>query len=294
MSVSPSPFKGADHPLKGIVLICLAVLLFASHDTLSKYLSAFYPIVMVVWARYVVHTLLMLVVFVPRSGFSAVVRTKRPGLQLLRALCMIGTSLLFTTGLRYIPLAEATAVNFLAPLLVTALSVPFLGERVSRAQWLAVLIGFVGVLIVVRPGGSLFTPAILFPLGSALCFGFYQLLTRKLSGIDSPTTSNFLIGIINSLIMSALLPFFWSTPSLVHGLFMIGLGACGMFGHLLLTQAFRHAAPAMLAPFSYGQILFAGMYGYLIFGHTPDIYGLVGIAVICLSGLAVAWAQRKR
>ncbi|PNV97032.1 DMT family transporter [Pseudomonas protegens] len=294
MSVSPSPFNGAEHPIKGIALICLAVLLFASHDTLSKYLSAFYPIVMVVWARYVVHTLLMLVVFVPRSGFSAVVRTKHPGLQLLRALCLIGTSLLFTTGLRYIPLAEATAVNFLAPLLVTALSVPFLGERVSRAQWLAVLAGFVGVLIVVRPGGALFTPAILLPLGSALCFGFYQLLTRKLSGVDSPTTSNFLTGILNSLIMSALLPFFWSTPTLVHGLFMIGLGTCGMLGHMLLTQAFRHAAPAMLAPFSYGQILFAGLFGYLIFDHTPDQYALVGIAVICLSGLAVAWAQRKR
>ncbi|WP_025127806.1 DMT family transporter [Pseudomonas sp. PH1b] len=294
MSVSPSPFNGAEQPIKGIALICLAVLLFASHDTLSKYLSAFYPIVMVVWARYVVHTLLMLVVFVPRSGFSAVVRTKRPGLQLLRALCLIGTSLLFTTGLRYIPLAEATAVNFLAPLLVTALSVPLLGERVSRAQWLAVLAGFAGVLIVVRPGGALFTPAILLPLGSALCFGFYQLLTRKLSGVDSPTTSNFLTGIFNSLIMSALLPFFWSTPTLVHGLFMIGLGTCGMLGHMLLTQAFRHAAPAMLAPFSYGQILFAGMYGYLIFDHTPDSYGLVGIAVICFSGLAVAWAQRKR
>ncbi|QZI69414.1 DMT family transporter [Pseudomonas protegens] len=294
MSVNPSPFKGAEQPIKGIALICLAVLLFASHDTLSKYLSAFYPIVMVVWARYVVHTLLMLVVFVPRSGFSAVVRTKRPGLQLLRALCLIGTSLLFTTGLRYIPLAEATAVNFLAPLLVTALSVPFLGERVSRGQWLAVLAGFVGVLIVVRPGGVLFTPAILLPLGSALCFGFYQLLTRKLSGSDSPTTSNFLTGIFNSLIMSALLPFFWSTPSFIHGLFMIGLGTCGMLGHMLLTQAFRHAAPAMLAPFSYGQILFAGLYGYLIFDHTPDRYGLIGIAVICLSGLAVAWTQRKR
>ncbi|ROL65452.1 EamA family transporter [Pseudomonas protegens] len=294
MSVNPSPFKGTEQPIKGIALICLAVLLFASHDALSKYLSTFYPIVMVVWARYVVHTLLMLVVFVPRSGFSAVVRTKRPGLQLLRALCLIGTSLLFTTGLRYIPLAEATAVNFLAPLLVTALSVPFLGERVSRGQWLAVLAGFVGVLIVVRPGGVLFTPAILLPLGSALCFGFYQLLTRKLSGIDSPTTSNFLTGIFNSLIMSALLPFFWSTPSFVHGLFMIGLGTCGMLGHMLLTQAFRHAAPAMLAPFSYGQILFAGLYGYLIFGHTPDSYGLIGITVICLSGLAVAWTQRKR
>jgi drug/metabolite transporter (DMT)-like permease len=115
-----------------------------------------------------------------------------------------------------------------------------------------------------------------------------------LSGVDSPTTSNFLTGILNSLIMSALLPFFWSTPTLLHGLFMVGLGTCGMLGHMLLTQAFRHAAPAMLAPFSYGQILFAGMYGYLIFDHMPDSFGVIGIGVICLSGLAVAWGQRKR
>ncbi len=135
MNVPNLLHKSAEQPMRGIALICLAVLLFASHDAMSKYLSGFYPIVMVVWARYVVHTLLMLVVFVPRSGFSAVVRTKRPGLQLLRALCLIGTSLLFTTGLRYIPLAEATSVNFLAPLLVTALSVPLLGERVSRSQY---------------------------------------------------------------------------------------------------------------------------------------------------------------
>ncbi|MDB6049024.1 MAG: integral rane protein family [Pseudomonas sp.] len=293
MSVHNSLVKGTDQPVKAIALICLAVLLFSTHDTLSKYLSAFYPIVMVVWVRYVVHTLLMLVIFIPRSGI-AVIRTKRPGLQLLRAICLIGTSLFFTTGLRYIPLAEATAVNFLAPLLVTALSVPLLKEHVSRSQWAAVLAGFVGVMIVVRPGGALFTPAILLPLGSALCFGFYQLLTRKLSGIDSPTTSNFLTGIFNSLIMSALVPFFWSTPTFGHGLLMLGLGTCGMLGHLLLTQAFRHAPPAMLAPFSYGQILFAGMYGYLVFDHMPDTYGVDGISVVCLSGLAVAWGQRKR
>ena len=294
MSVSDLLHKSSEQPLKGIALIGLAVLMFASHDALSKYLSGFYPIVMVVWARYVVHTLLMLVIFVPRSGFRAVVRTKRPGLQLLRALCLIGTSLFFTTGLRYIPLAEATAVNFLAPLLVTALSVPLLGERVGRGQWAAVIAGFVGVLIVVRPGGALFTPAIALPLCSALCFGFYQLLTRMLSGVDSPTTSNFLTGILNSLIMTALLPFFWSPPTWWHGLFMLGLGTCGMLGHMLLTQAFRHAAPAMLAPFSYGQILFAGMYGYLIFDHMPDTFGVAGISVICLSGLAVAWGQRAR
>ncbi|MEE1921189.1 DMT family transporter [Pseudomonas sp. 148P] len=294
MTVQTATMKGADQPLRGIALICLAVLLFASHDALSKYLSGFYAIVMVVWARYVVHTLLMLVVFVPRTGLSAVVRTRRPLLQLARALCLIGTSLLFTTGLRYIPLAEATAVNFLAPLMVTALSVPLLGEKVTRGQWMAVSAGFIGVLIVIRPGGALFTPAILLPLGSAFCFGCYQLLTRKLSATDSPTTSNFLTGIFNSLIMTALVPFFWSVPSFTHALFMIGLGTCGMLGHMLLTSAFKHAAPAMLAPFSYGQILFAGMFGYLVFDHSPDAYGVVGIAIICLSGLAVAWVQRRR
>ena len=293
MSVQNPLLSGVNQPLRGIALICLATLLFASHDALSKYLSGLFPIVVVVWARYLVHTLLMLAIFVPQTGLSTVIRTKRPGLQLLRALCLIATSLFFTTSLRYIPLAEATAVNFLAPLLVTALSVPLLKEVVTRAQWAAVIAGFIGVLIVIRPGGALFTPAIFLPLISAFFFGLYQLLTRKLSGIDSPTTSNFLAGIFNTLIMSAALPFFWQAPGWIDALFMVGLGTCGMLGHLLLTQAFRHAAPALLAPFSYGQILFAGMYGYLIFDHAPDIFGVVGISVICLSGLAVAWAQRK-
>ncbi len=213
MNASTSLLPASDQTLRGILLICAAVFLFASHDGLSKFLSGFYPIVMVVWARYLVHTLLMVAVFVPRNGL-AVIRSRRPLMQLARALCLIGTSLFFTTGLRYLPLAEATAVNFLAPLLVTALSVPLLKEKVSLGQWLAVLTGFIGVLFIVRPGGALFTPAALFLLGSALCFGLYQLLTRMLANSDSPTTSNFLAGIFNTLIMSLLVPFFWQTPSL--------------------------------------------------------------------------------
>jgi drug/metabolite transporter (DMT)-like permease len=287
-----STLSGVNRPLKGILLVVLATFLFASHDGLSKYLSAFYPVIMVVWVRYLVHTLLMAGIFLPQSGLR-VLRTKRPGLQALRALCLLGTSLLFTAGLRFIPLAEATAVNFLAPLLVTALSVPLLAERVTRRQWIAVLVGFIGVLIVVHPGGELFTPAVLLPLGSALCFSFYQLLTRKLSNIDSPTTSNFFAGLFNTLVMSALVPFFWQVPSLPHGLLMLALGAFGMGAHLFLTQAFRHAAPALLAPFGYGQIVFAGLLGYLVFGHTPDHTSLLGIALICLSGLAAAWQSRR-
>lgn len=288
----PTALNDASQPLRGILLVVVATFLFASHDALSKYLAGFYPIVWVVWARYLVHTLLMMAIFLPQSGLR-VLRTRRPGLQALRAVCLLGTSLLFTTALQYIPMAEATAVNFLAPLLVTALSLPLLGEKVTRGQWVAVLVSFVGVTVIIHPGGALFTPAVLLPFGSALCFCFYQLLTRKLSGIDSPTTSNFFTGVLNTLVMTAIVPMFWQTPSLIHGLMAVALGTCGMTAHLFLTQAFRHAPPAMLAPFSYCQIVFAGILGLVLFGHSPDLAGLVGIALICLSGLGAAWLQRK-
>ncbi|NAN52877.1 DMT family transporter [Pseudomonas protegens] len=288
-----TPLSGTNHPFKGIVLIVLATFLFASHDALSKYLSGFFPVIMVVWARYLIHTLLMVGIFLPQSGLR-VLRSKRPLLQLLRALCLLSTSLLFTSALLFIPLAEATAVNFLAPVLVTALSVPLLGEQVTRGQWLAVICGFVGVLIIVHPGGELFTPAVLLPFCSALFFCFYQLLTRKLAEHDSPTTSNFFAGLCNTLVMTALVPFFWQTPGFLHSLLMLALGACGMSAHLFLTQAFRHAAPALLAPFGYCQIVFAGLLGWLLFGHAPSLITQVGIIVICLSGLAAAWQQRRR
>nr|WP_218626400.1 DMT family transporter [Pseudomonas sp. dw_358] len=283
---------GTHQPFKGILLIVVATLLFSGHDALSKYLTAFYPILMVVWARYLMHTLLMVGLFLPGSGLR-VLRTRRLPLQALRASCLLATTLFFITALQYIPLAEATAVNFLAPLLVTALSVPLLGERVSRGQWAAVLAGFSGVVVIVHPGGELFKPSILLALGSATCFCFYQILTRKLSETDSPTTSNFYAGITSTLIMSAIVPFFWQTPTGWHGLLMLALGGLGMVAHLLMTQAFRHAAPALLAPFGYCQIVFAGLLGYLLFGHVPEPATLVGIAIICLSGLAAAWMQKR-
>lgn len=282
-----------SQPFKGILLVVVATFLFSSHDAMSKYLSGFYPIVWVVWARYLVHTLLMLGIFLPQAGLRGM-RTRRPGLQAVRALCLLGCSLLFTKALQYLPLAEATAVNFLAPLMVTALSLPLLKESVTRGQWAAVLASFVGVLIIVHPGGALFTPAVLLPLGSATCFCFYQILTRKLSQVDSPTATNFFTGLFNTLVMSALVPFFWTVPSLTHGLMTLALGTFGMLAHLFLTQAFRHAPPALLAPFSYCQIVFAGLMGIVLFGQRPDAWGTIGIAIVCLSGLAAAWLQRRR
>ncbi|MDU9403992.1 DMT family transporter [Pseudomonas sp. zfem004] len=290
---SSTPLSGVNQPLRGITLVVVATFLFAGHDALSKFLGGIYPIIMVVWARYLVHTLLMAGIFLPKAGM-AVLRTRRPLLQTLRALSLLSTSLLFTAGLQYLPLAEATSVNFLAPVLVTALSVPLLKERVTAGQWAAVVMGFVGVLVVVHPGGAMFTPAILFPLGSALGFCSYQLLTRVLAAHDSPTTSNFYAGLCNTLVLSALVPFFWQVPQWQHALLMLALGGCGMTAHLLLTQAFRYAAPALLAPFSYCQIVFAGLLGVVIFGQVPDGMSLVGISVICLSGLGAAWMQRRK
>ncbi|SEQ75562.1 Permease of the drug/metabolite transporter (DMT) superfamily [Azotobacter beijerinckii] len=281
----------SERPLLGIGQIVLATALFAGHDTLSKHLGGIYPVVMVVWARYAVHSLLMLGLFAPRHG-RALLRSRRPGLQLARALCLLGSSLLFTAGLRFIPLAEATAVNFLAPLLVAALSAPLLGERVTPAQWLAVGVSFVGILCIVRPGSELFDPAILLTMGSACCFAGYHLITRKLSGIDDARTSNCLTGLLNCLALSALLPFFWTTPRLEHALLALGMGSFAMLGHLLLTHAYRHAAPTLLAPFSYAQIVFAGLVGYLLFGNLPDAFAQLGMALICASGLAMAHLQR--
>lgn len=278
-------------PLRGILLILLAVVLFSSHDALAKYLVGLYPVVLLAWFRYLAHTLLLAAALLPRQGLQ-VLRSRRPGLQLVRALCLLGISLLFVSGLRYVPLAEATAVIFLAPLLVTALSVLFLGEQVNRAQWLAVIAGFIGVLIIVRPGGALFTPAILWPMAAALCFACYQLLTRKVNQYDSPATSNFLAGVINTTLVTVLLPFFWVTPLWPHVLMLLALGVIGMLAHQLLTHAFRYAAPAMLAPFSYGQIVFAGLFSWLLFGHFPDPTAMLGMALIVAGGLSIALTQR--
>jgi drug/metabolite transporter (DMT)-like permease len=282
-----------DHPLKGILLICCAVFLFAASDALSKFLTQFYPVVMVLWVRYIVHTGLLMTSFLRKSGFS-VMRSKRVDLQIVRGICMVSTNMLFISALHFIPLAEGTAIIYIAPLIVAACSWPFLGERVSRSQWFAIVIGFIGVLIIVRPGGTLFTPVALLAVGAAFSFSIYQLVTRKLSGIDSSTTSNFISGLISSLVTTAILPFYWAMPADVwHGLLMIGLGISALASHLLMTRAYDYAKPSTLAPFTYGQLIFAGLIGYLLFGHMPDQYALLGITIICISGLMVAWGQRK-
>lgn len=275
-----------------MLLILLSGILLASHDGLSKYLTQLYPVFLVVWARYLAQVVLMLGMFAPRMG-RRVFHTLRPWPQLLRGLSLVSVSIMFISGLRYIPLAEATAVIFLTPLMVTVASA-LLGERVSHSQWLAVGVGLLGVMIIVRPGGALFTPAVLLPFGAAISFTVYQLLTRRLSGTDHPVTSNFLSSLVGFLVMSVLVTFNWRTPSVHDAVLMASLGLMAMSGHLVLTQAFRYASAASLAPFTYGQIVFAGIVGFIAFGHIPDAEAIAGMTVIIASGLCMAYVQSRQ
>lgn len=275
-----------EHPLKGVTYLCAAVFLFASSDALSKYLTHFYPVVMVLWVRYVVHVLLMLAAIRPPS-VQSLLRCNRPKLQLMRGFCMVCTNLLFISALGYIPLAEGTAIIYLSPLLVTAFSGPLLGEKITRFQWVAVIIGFVGVLLIVRPGGSVFHPVALLALGAAFSFSLYQIITRKLNNVDSSSTTNLISGLISVGVTSLLIPFFWKTPSLYFTLLMILLGVSALISHLLMTKAYVHAKPSTLAPFSYMQMLFAGFIGYAFFNQIPDAIGLVGMCIIVMGGLLV-------
>jgi drug/metabolite transporter (DMT)-like permease len=284
MTVSPA----SEHHLRGILLIMAAVSTFAVLDTIAKYLSRSYPVPLIVWVRYAMHVLVMLVFVAPRLR-RGLVTSRRPGLQVIRGVVLATSSLLFFTGLAFMPIAEASAITFLAPLLVTAMSAYFLHERVRRSAWAALVAGFVGVLFIVRPGSAVFSPAVLLPLGTAVCFATYQLLTRRLAGVDSTMATLFIGALVGTLVVSFLLPFYWAPPqSAFHAALFVALGVLGAAGHFVLIRAFEYAPPSVLAPFVYTQLATVLALGYLVFGEFPDGPSLVGMAIIVLSGAWIA------
>lgn len=277
--------------LQGMLLISIAVFLFAIMDTLSKYLAARYAVTNVLWTRYLFHTVLVVVAIAPRHGF-ALARTVRPGLQIARGLLLAGASLLFVTAIKYMPLAEATAIQFLSPLLVTLLAVLFLGEKVELSRWLAILAGFSGVLIIIRPGSGVFTWASLLPLGTAVLFATYQILTRRYAGRESPYALIFYPGLVGTILLGVTLPFAWTPPDTVaHMGLMAVAGMIGGCSHLILIKAYELAPASRLAPFSYTQLAWVTLAGYVVFGNFPDAWSLAGIAILMASGIFIATRQ---
>ncbi|MCW5729871.1 MAG: DMT family transporter [Alphaproteobacteria bacterium] len=282
--------------LRGIFLMMLAVALFAMLDTVVKYLGQHYPVPGLVFARYGVHLLVMLILLAPRRGLG-LLRTSRPGIQILRSLLLLGASFFFFTALQYLPLAEAAAIGFVTPFLVTAFSVPLLGEKVGIRRWSAVAAGFLGVLVIIRPGAEAFTVGAVFPLLMALCYSIYQILTRKISAHEDAIVSLFFTALVGTLVMSAVLPFAWVTPATAwHGALVVATGCLGAFGHFALIKALAHAPASVLAPFSYSQLLWVTLFGFLVFGDLPDGIAVLGMAIIIASGLYIASreAQARR
>ena len=280
-------------PFRGMLMVMMAVAIFSVMDALSKYLTRFYPVALVAWSRYAFHLLLVIVVLGPRLGLS-LVRTRRPGAQFVRGLLLAIASISFISAVKYMPLAEAAAIAFLGPLLIVVMSVLLLKEKVEAARWIAVMCGFLGVLVIIRPGSSMFTWAALFPLANAIAFASYQILTRRLSGLESAYTSIFYSGLIGTLLLSAALPYAWVMPrnGLHMSLFVVN-GVLGGLSHLILIKAYDYAPASRLAPFSYTQLIWVAAIGYLLFGEFPDTWSLVGIAILMASGLYTATHQRN-
>lgn len=279
--------------LRAIGFAVAGIALFGLLDMQAKVLGGLYPVAEVVWARYAGHCLLMLVVLGPRHGLG-LVRTRRLGVQLLRGVLLLLSTGFFFAALSYLPLAEAAAIGFVAPLLVTLLSIPMLGERVGWRRLTAVAVGFGGVLVILRPGGSLFTPAAALPLCTAVAYSLYQILTRRIGTSENPVASLFYTSLVGAAAMMLVIPFVWVTPDWRHVPMLLSLGICGGVGHFLMIRALQLAPVSIIAPFSYSAMIWSLVFGWLVFGQFPDQVSLVGIAIVIASGLYVAYRESVR
>ncbi|MBT5051266.1 MAG: DMT family transporter [Rhodospirillaceae bacterium] len=281
-----TPIERPQNVRLGIMLMMAGLLLFTAGEAIVKTLARDYDIAQIVWARYVFHALITFAIF-SRVNPIRQARTPRPGLHLTRSALMLVATTLFFTSLRYLPLADAVAINFIAPLLVTALSIPMLKEQVGIRRWSAIFVGFAGVLVIIRPGMGVMHWAAILPLITAVCYAFYQILTRIATRTDDTQTSLFWTSLFGVVVTSVLVPFFWITPSAIEWVMMVALGGVYGLGHYLLIRGLEVAPASMLSPFLYTQIIWATLFGLVIFDQFPDGMTLLGVAIVIGSGLYI-------
>ena len=277
--------------IRGIALICGAFIMFSLLDTTAKYLGQSYPMAQVVWARYIGHAGVALL-FVWLHWRQRPWRSAHPWLQILRGTLLLAATSLNFLALRYLQLAETASIYFSTPLLVAALSVPLLGERIGPRRLAAIVVGFVGVLIVIRPGLGMVHWAVSLSCLVALCGACYQILTRKLAGADSPHTAQLYAALIGCAATTPFMPLEWVPPTGVAIPLMLVIGLLGGIGHWLLTVAHAYAPAPILAPFTYTQIVWMPVLGYTVFGNVPSPYVLLGGAIVVASGLYLLHRER--
>lgn len=281
-----------QRPVAAVGFMLLTMLIFVAMDTIAKYLSESLPTGQVVWARYVFNALVLLAIVNRRIGVH--LHTQRPWLQLFRAAVLLVTTAFFFLGLRYVGLATASAIMFVSPLIVTLLSAPVLGEAVGWRRILSVLAGLVGALIIFRPGSDALGLAALLPLAAAFGYATYQLATRVVSRSDSTMTTLCYTAAVGAVLSNLVLPFGWIWPTPQQWLWMAAMGALGCIGHFTLIRAFTLANAAVAAPFTYTALIWATLFGYLTFGDLPDLWTVVGAAVIVAAGLYILYRERAK
>lgn len=289
--MSNSSGAPSDRRLQGVALMLATVVLFCVQDAIAKHLAQIYPVAEVVWVRFTISLILMAIVL--RGKAIRLLRPARISLEILRGLLLVASSYLFIQGTSMMPLADAMTIGFVGPLLVAALSVPFLGEHVSLRRWIAIGVAFLGVIIVFRPSGGGVGWAGLFPLGSAICFAFVQVITRLLHRTDAPLTMLLYTTITGCVATGFFAPLGWITPDLAGWAWFALLGATAGLSHWMMIEAFQRAPASTLAPFSYTQIVWAALIGWVVFGDTPGLSTLLGGAVIISCGLFVLFDERR-
>jgi len=289
----PQAHARPDRPFKGIALILASTVFLGLSDVTAKYLSSSLPSIEITWIRFMVFALIMTPAMIPGSSLYAL-KTGRRRLHVMRGAAVLGSSLFFITGLGFLPIAEASATGFVAPIFVTALSIVFLNEVVGLRRWIATGVGLLGVVIILRPGTGAFHVAAFFPLVSALCWACTLIMTRMLSATERAITTMAYSSIAGVLILSVLVPFVWVTPTWQAIALGVFIGIASTAGQWIVVLAFRYADASVLAPFSYTQLLWVSLLGFLVFGEIPDGWTVVGAGFIVASGLYTAHRERVR
>jgi drug/metabolite transporter (DMT)-like permease len=280
--------------LTGIALMCGTVALFAGLDAVAKYLSAQMPTSQIVAARYITAFLLALVLINPISHPRLMV-TRRPVLQIIRSMLMLGTTVFNFIAVRYLQLDQTLSIMFSAPFFVALLAGPILGEKLSWQRWAAICVGFAGVLLVTRPGLGGIHPAALLMVGAALCYAVYGIMTRALARSDSNETTLFYTNLVGVICMLPILPFVWTAPQdALSWVLMLVMGLTGSLGHYFLIVAHRLAPASVLSPFIYTEMIWMIALGYLVFNDVPNEWTLAGASVVIASGLYLISLERRQ
>ena len=293
MSSTVNQPGSAAHSYRGVLLFMLGVLMFSCMDSTTKYLVAHYEAPFVVAIRYIVNCLLMVIFLTPSQG-KALVRTQRTGLVLVRAACLASASIFVALAFKRMPVAEATGILFLSPLLVVLVSGPLLGEKVGLFGWLAAVGGFAGILLIAHPGSGMDFLGTIFALCAVVATGCYQLLSRVLASTEKTIPMLFYTALVGSIVFGLFLPWSWGgpAPTPLQVLLFLATGVLGGLGHFLYTAAHREAPASLLAPMMYIQLVWAGLLGWIVFDHVPEGTAILGMCIVAASGLMVALKSR--